>query len=215
MKRKLLFAVVWVIITGILLYTPLVSICEYETISTMDRALAYQTIVNTQKMFLNANIIFGVFLYFNKKLFLEPMQMVRYGKRLFADILLTGVEYALIFVADIYIVLAALAVYFHLQISVGYLTDVSLAFLVSLQMYLLYTLLYIIIEQPAVSLAIEMVSYLSISGVIIASNYAQNETGFPAPVFYHPLPILVIDVLIATALYLVLSKKNFSGKQPS
>lgn len=213
MRRKLLFAVAWVCITAALLYNYLQPIWANEHITVLTRATAYEVIAGIQRMCFVGSIIFAIFIHFNKKFFLEPMQMVRHGKHIFADILMTGIAYALIFVADIYAVIAAEAVYLHLHISITYLTDIGLVFADVLQMYLVYTLLYVLLERPAVAQTIQLVLYLGISTIILSVQYARNDLAYAAPIFYQWWVMLLIDAVLCGVLYVILSRKDFVGRQ--
>ena len=213
MRRKLLFAVAWVCITAALLYNYLQPIWANEHITVLTRATAYEVISSIQRICFTGNIIFAIFIHFNKKLFLEPMQMVRHGKHIFADILTTGIAYALIFVTDIYAVIAAEAVYLHLHISIAYLTDIGLVFADVLQMYLVYTLLYVLLERPAVAQTIQFVLYLGISTIILSVQYARNDLTYAAPIFYQWWGMLLIDAVLCGVLYVILSHKDFIGRQ--
>lgn len=213
MKRKLVFYIVWVCITAVLLYNYLQPFWENEHIAILNREITAEIISNIQRICFVGNVIFAIFIHFNKKLFLEPMQMVRHGKHIFADILTTGIAYALIFVADIYAVIAAEAVYLHLHISIAYLTDIGLVFADVLQMYLVYTLLYVLLERPAVAQTIQLVLYLGISTIILSVQYARNDLAYAAPIFYQWWVMLLIDAVLCGVLYVILSRKDFVGRQ--
>ena len=213
MKRKLVFYTVWVCITAALLYNYLQPFWENEHIAILNREITAEIISNIQRICFVGNVVFAIFMHFNKKLFLEPMQMVRYGKNLFSDIVMTGIEYALIFVVNVYTVIAAEGFYLRLKIDLAYLTDIGLVFAVVLQMYLVYTLLYMLLEQPAVAQTIQFVLYLGISAFILSVQYIQNDLAYTAPIFYQWWIMLLVDAVLCAVLYGVIVRKDFVGRQ--
>lgn len=210
---ELFFWMVWISVLAVFVYINMIKYSQYGGVTALDRKLVYFIQVNIQKMFFNANILFSVFLYKNRKQYLNPMQAVRYGKKLFAQILCTGFTYSLIFTVCTYMIVPCIAVLLKLRIYVNYLADMCFFYLIVFQMYLVYTLLYIITERLAVSLVSMSVMYIICAGIVITLQYAENTNSMNAVPIYHWRYFAAADIVLTIVLYKVLRRKDFlSGK---
>lgn len=209
---KLLFAAAWVSVIAVFLYINLEKYSRYDSVTALNRELVYLIQVNMQKMFFNANVLFSVFLYRNKKEYLNPMLAVRYGRKLFAQIVCTGFEYALIFTVCTYLMMPCVALILQLQIDLNYMGDMWFFYLIILQMYFVYSLLYVITERLAVSLVSTMVLYVILTGIVITVQYMNNTNSMDAIGIYHWPYFMAVDMVLLILLYRVISKKDLLGK---
>lgn len=211
-SRRVLFAIIWIALMIVFMYITIADYYYLGGMTVLDRNLAYLVQVNIQKMFFNANILMSVLIYFNRKTFLEPIQAVRYGKNLYSRIMVTGFEYALIFTVCTYIVMFCLAIFLQMQVSLDYLGDMCFVFLIVSQMYLIYSLLYVITEKLAASLLSMIVFHVVFLTMVLAVHYVKNVDSMTAIAIYHWPWFLAADIALSIGLYLVLRKKDFIGR---
>ena len=132
----------------------------------LNDGMIYDLILSPQKLFFNNAIAFAILTYISNKAFFSTELMIRYGQRLFCNIMLHGLVLVVLFTFVTFGVTILTAVFYGLSIHFSYLQSGVMLFLFILLFYNIYILSYCLTNKTFLGM-----TTLIVYGVLIVMIY--------------------------------------------